>query len=67
MTETIFNQNGTLRNSDGNTGRWTCAGAAFRAEWASGDAVNYTISPDGNSMSAVSTRHGGTKFTATRR
>ena len=67
VTETVFNQNGTVRNSGGNTGKWTCAGATVRNEWVSGDTERYTISPDGNSMSVVSTWHGGTRFTATRR
>lgn len=67
MTQTVFNQNGTLRNTDGNTGRWACAGADVRAEWASGDTEHYTISSDGNSMLVVSTWRGGTSFTATRR
>lgn len=66
VSETVFDQSGAMRNTF-NTGRWTCAGAAIRAKWATGDTESYTLSPDGSSMSVVSTWNGGVRFTATRR
>jgi hypothetical protein len=69
ITETVFNQNGSTRNSNGVTGTWTCPRAPGSATWTNGPPVTetYTMSQDGNSLSVVSAWGGGVKFTATRR
>jgi len=67
LTETVFNQDGSARNSGGATGTWTCTGATVTATWNIGSTDRGTISHDGNSLAVVSTYHGGVKFTATRR
>ena len=69
LTEATFNQNGSMRNSNGGTGTWTCPRAIGSATWSNGPPVTetYTMSKDGNSLSVVSAWGGGIKFTATRR
>jgi hypothetical protein len=66
ITETVFDQNGTAHNS-GHTGKLTCAGATIRIAWDHGYVDHATVSPDGRSISVVSTWGGGLRFTATRR
>jgi hypothetical protein len=69
ITETVFNQNGSMRNSNGVTGTWTCPRAPGSATWSNGPPATetYTMSQDGNSLSVVSAWGGGVRFTATRR
>jgi len=66
VTEMTFFKGGTMRNSSGPTGTWTCInGRSAR----SGDFVSkeqYTVSQDGKSMFVTSTWGGGVTFTATR-
>jgi hypothetical protein len=66
VTETVFNQNGSVRNT-ANSGKWTCAGSAITISWINGYIDRMTISQDGKSLAVVSTWNGGTRFTATRR
>jgi hypothetical protein len=69
ITETVFIQNGSMRNSNGVTGTWTCPRAPGSATWSNGPPITetYTMSLDGNSLSVVSAWGGGVKFTASRR
>ena len=69
ITETVFNQNGSMRNSNGVTGTWACPRAPGSATWSNGPPVTetYTMSQDRNSLAVVSAWGGGVKFTATRR
>jgi hypothetical protein len=68
VTEMVFNQNGTVRQSiTGNKGSWTCAGTVVKSVFASGDRDRIAISKDGNSASVTTTWAGGHTFTVTRR
>jgi hypothetical protein len=67
LTESVFDQNGTARNSGGATGNWTCAGATIRIAWNNGYVDRATVSPDGKSISVVSTWGGGINFIGRRR
>ncbi len=67
MSDTTFNQDGSVRNSSGNTGRWSCSGVTISIHWVSGfgnriDRI--TMSPDGNRLSVNSSA--GVAFTSTR-
>jgi hypothetical protein len=67
LTESVFDQNGAARNSGGTSGNWTCAGATIRIAWANGYVDRATVSPDGKSISVVSTWGGGINFIGRRR
>ena len=71
LTETVFNQDGTGRNS-GASATWTCSGGEravvrWHGGMVSGAVDRVTISHDGNSLTVLSQLNGGTTFTATRR
>lgn len=67
VTRMVFSSDGTVSNTDGNTGTWRCTGAATSsAVYANRVKESYSISKDGNSLFVSSTWRGGTAFTATR-
>ena len=68
VTEMVFYQNGTVRQSiTNNRGSWTCAGTVVNSVFASGDRDRISLSTDGNSASVTTTWAGGHTFSVTRR
>jgi hypothetical protein len=68
LTEMVFNQNGTVRQSlTGSTGSWSCAGTIVKTVFANGSTDRIAISKDGNSASVTTTWGGGHSFRVTRR
>ena len=71
VTEMVFNQDGTARNSGGGPATWTCTGGravvTFRGGPSTGAVDHVTISHDGNSLVVHSQFNGGLTFTATRK
>jgi len=68
LTEMVFNQNGTVRQSlTGSAGRWSCAGTIVKTVFANGSTDRIAISKDGNSASVITTWGGGHSFKVTRR
>jgi hypothetical protein len=65
LTETVFNQGGTARNSGGATGTLTCTGGTVVAKWSNGYVDRMSISNDGDSLSI--TNNLGVTWAATRK
>jgi hypothetical protein len=64
-TETVFQANGTGRNSSGDENKWHCADGLVVATWNSGYIDRITIAHDGNSLLITNNR--GATFAATRK
>jgi hypothetical protein len=66
LTEMAFSQNGTAKQSSGNTGSWSCAGTIVKTAYVNGVTERIAISTDGHSASVTTTAVGGFTFKATR-
>jgi hypothetical protein len=66
MSETVFNQGGTVRAGSGVSGNWICTNTKFSAVFSNGIKERYEISQDGNSLSVTTTWGGGLSFKAAR-